>query len=174
MKRMLSILLVLALTVLVLTGCTQVGGLLERTGISQVREKLGQWIPFLNKTCEHEYEAVVTEPTCTATGYTTYTCKLCDESYTADETAIRNHDYKDGKCSCGATDPDYVAPCNHEWVAPTCSAAGYCSKCQAAGDAATGHSYTEGVCSACGAQDPNYVPPCEHEWVDPTCTADGY
>ncbi|MCD8116465.1 MAG: hypothetical protein LUE21_05015, partial [Oscillospiraceae bacterium] len=31
--------------------------------------------------CEHEYEAVVTEPTCTEQGYTTYTCTLCGDSY---------------------------------------------------------------------------------------------
>jgi hypothetical protein len=97
------------------------------------------------KPCEHEYEATVTAPTCTAAGYTTYTCKHCQNTYTADETAMIEHEYKDGVCSCGATDPDYVP---HE------------------------HSLVDGVCS-CGATDPNYVPPCEHEWVGPTCTAGG-
>ncbi|MCD8347769.1 MAG: cadherin-like beta sandwich domain-containing protein, partial [Lachnospiraceae bacterium] len=32
----------------------------------------------------HSYEAVVTEPTCTEKGYTTYTCSICGDSYTAD------------------------------------------------------------------------------------------
>ena len=38
----------------------------------------------------HDYEAVVTAPTCTEKGYTTYTC-ACGDSYTADETAALGH-----------------------------------------------------------------------------------
>ena len=57
----------------------------------------------------HKYEAVVTAPTCTAAGYTTYTC-ACGDTYTADEVAALGHNYVDGKCECGAEDPDYVAP----------------------------------------------------------------
>ncbi|MCD7722628.1 MAG: leucine-rich repeat domain-containing protein, partial [Clostridiales bacterium] len=34
----------------------------------------------------HTYESVVTAPTCTAGGYTTYTCTVCGDSYVADET----------------------------------------------------------------------------------------
>ena len=58
----------------------------------------------------HDYEAVVTEPTCTEGGYTTYTCE-CGESYIADEVDALGHDYVDGICTrCGEADPDYVAP----------------------------------------------------------------
>ena len=32
----------------------------------------------------HKYEAVVTDPTCTEEGFTTYTCDLCGDSYTGD------------------------------------------------------------------------------------------
>lgn len=32
---------------------------------------------------EHDYDAVVTEPTCTERGYTTYTCE-CGDSYVDD------------------------------------------------------------------------------------------
>ena len=39
---------------------------------------------------EHEYEAVVTAPTCTEGGYTTYTCS-CGDSYVADETPALGH-----------------------------------------------------------------------------------
>ena len=42
------------------------------------------------------------------------------------------HNYVDGKCECGATDPSYVAP--HE------------------------HNFVDGRCE-CGETDPNYVPP---------------
>ena len=41
---------------------------------------------------EHSYEAVVTAPTCTEGGYTTYICE-CGDSYTADETVALGHAY---------------------------------------------------------------------------------
>ena len=45
--------------------------------------------------CVHDYAAVVTAPTCTAQGFTTYTCVHCGESYTADETPALGHDFSD-------------------------------------------------------------------------------
>ena len=45
--------------------------------------------------CEHVYVPAVTEPTCTEGGYTTYTCSLCGDSYTADETAPLGHTPED-------------------------------------------------------------------------------
>ncbi len=41
----------------------------------------------------HSYQAVTTAPTCTAEGYTTYTCTVCGDSYTADETDATGHSY---------------------------------------------------------------------------------
>ncbi len=35
------------------------------------------------KACSHSYDSVVTAPTCTAQGFTTHTCSLCGDSYTA-------------------------------------------------------------------------------------------
>ncbi len=50
---------------------------------------------------EHRYEAVVTAPTCTEGGYTTYTCE-CGDSYVADETPALGHDWKGTSCQrCG-------------------------------------------------------------------------
>ena len=49
---------------------------------------------------QHEYTAVVTAPTCTDKGYTTYTC-ACGDSYVADEVEATGHSYVDGICSCG-------------------------------------------------------------------------
>ena len=51
----------------------------------------------------HSYTAVVTEPTCTEPGYTTYTCS-CGDSYVADETPALGHDWKGTSCTrCDAT-----------------------------------------------------------------------
>lgn len=44
---------------------------------------------------EHSYNAVVIAPSCTAGGYTTYTCS-CGESYVGDETAALEHTYGEG------------------------------------------------------------------------------
>ena len=111
--------------------------------------------------CEHAYEAVVTEPTCTAKGYTTYTCTICGDSYTGDETEMTDHSFVDGICSnCGAEEG--TGDCEHEYVktaaTASCTEPGgdkfTCSKC---GDVyyenATeplGHSYVDGICERCG------------------------
>jgi len=47
-----------------------------------------------NKDHSGNETAVVTAPTCTETGYTTYTCSLCGDKRQGDETAALGHDYK--------------------------------------------------------------------------------
>ena len=55
------------------------------------------------KKHEHSYKTVVTAPTCTEAGYTTYTCD-CGDSYVADEVAALGHDWKGTSCTrCDAT-----------------------------------------------------------------------
>ncbi|MEF2836340.1 MAG: hypothetical protein U0N82_01270 [Oscillospiraceae bacterium] len=121
--------------------------------------------------CSHSYETTVTDPTCTAVGYTTYTC-ACGDTYTADEVAATGHSYADGFCSvCGAEEHTH----SYEAVvtAPTCTVAGFTTYTCACGDtytadevAATGHSYADGVCSVCGAAE---VKACS---VDENCEAE--
>ena len=95
----------------------------------------------------HSYESVVTAPTCTDGGYTTYTCS-CGDSYVADESSALGHS------------EEIIAA-----VAPTCTEAGLTEgkKCSVCGVVtveqeivpALGHSY-ESVVTA------------------PTCTDGGY
>ena len=55
---------------------------------------------------EHDYETVVTDPTCTEQGYTTYTCE-CGDSYVDDYVDATGHTYKNGICTgCGEEDYD--------------------------------------------------------------------
>ncbi len=70
----------------------------------------------IEKAMNHNFEADVTAPTCTAMGYTTFTCAGCGFSYKS----------------------DYTDPLGHDHVptvtAPTCLEAGYttynCSRCE--------------------------------------------
>ena len=66
----------------------------------------GFYCLFYNVPAAHDctYEAVVTAPTCTAAGFTTYTCTVCADKYTADEVAALGHTTDNGTCdNCGAT-----------------------------------------------------------------------
>ena len=133
---------------------------------------------------EHEYEIVVTEPTCKEQGYTTYTCKICGEQYV----------------------DNYVETVDHDYMAvvvkPTCTKRGYtayvCGFCDA-GYAenyvdAKGHTYSSWVtlteptcteegervryCEVCDVAKSESIEKLDHEYFDipiePTCTKEGY
>ena len=70
------------------------------TWTQEVRRDYGGSITWMASSVphEHSYEAVLTEPTCTEGGYTTYTC-VCGESYIADETDALGHDWKGTGCT---------------------------------------------------------------------------
>ena len=131
---------------------------------------------------KHEYITAVTEPTCTARGYTTYTCG-CGSSYVADYTDPLNHDFDGTVCTrCGYIlhDHDY----ERSTVEPDCTNQGYtqgvCKICGATYKTNIvdpfGHDYDNGTCNRCG-----YFNPEEHKHiyptqktVDPDCTHRGY
>ena len=70
---------------------------------------------YVTLGCDHSYTAEVTDPTCTADGYTTYTCK-CGDSYTANVVPATGHDY------------------DEEVTPPTCTEKGYTTHTCACGD----------------------------------------
>ena len=75
-------------------------------GVGETQVQIGYYLYCITVTDafhEHVFEAVVTAPTCTEGGYTTYTCE-CGESYIADETEALGHDWKGTSCTrCDAT-----------------------------------------------------------------------
>ena len=132
----------------------------------EVRQNYGgtiTWVPYCIGECI--YTTVVTAPTCTQYGYTTYTC-ACGDSYVSDYTSPLGHDYK------------YTST-----TEPTCTKDGYdlytCSRCSANKKqilSATGHHFgDDNVCDNCG-----FTIPEDHQHsytekvVPPTCTTGGY
>lgn len=93
----------------------------------------------------HNYTSVVTIPTCTADGFTTYTCSSCNDTYVDNTVTATGHSY-----TSVVTDP-------------TCTADGYttytCSGCN--------DIYTDNIVTSTGHSYSSVV-------TDPTCTADGY
>ena len=141
----------------------------------------------------HSYTTKVTAPTCTAKGYTTYTCSVCGYSYKGNEKAALGHSYtskvttaagctstgvKTYTCkTCGHKYTETIPAAGHSYTskvtAPTCTAKGYTTYTCACGysytadeKAALGHSLDNGVCTRCGFTDPDYVEPV----VQPTLT----
>ncbi len=117
------------------------------------------------------YDAVVTAPSCTEGGYTTYTCPTCGHSYTGDETPATDHTWqitnplKNGKheqaCQngCGSTE---TVDCDYNAVvtAPSCTEGGYTTYTCECGHSKTGdetdpmgHSFANGCCTLCGEQE---------------------
>ncbi len=118
----------------------------------------------------HNYEKVVTAPTCVRKGYTTYTCTDCGDEYTADETAATGvHKYNEGtvitapgcttkgsklvKCTvCGHEETVAIDAKGHnvtEWTVNGSTATGTCTECnETVTRAAEESDYKE--CERCG------------------------
>lgn len=95
-------------------------------------------------THEHSYTKVVTDPTCTEKGYTTYTCE-CGDSYVADYTDPTGHSFtkyvSDNNATC-KKDGTETAKCDHG-----------CGETDTRTDKGSklGHKYEDGKCIRCGA-----------------------
>ena len=110
---------------------------------------------MLNDKLGHDYNAVVTAPTCTEQGYTTHTCARCGDTYTDSEVAELGHKpgaeadcLNDQTCTvCGEV---LKGKLGHDYnavvTAPTCAEKGYtthtCSRCK--------DSYVDSETETCG------------------------
>ena len=161
-------------------GLTE-GSHCRRCGITLVAQTV---VPAL----DHEYNAVVTPPTCEAEGYTTHTCIRCPETYTDNTVNALGHDWvkdedrciaptcqKAGsdayKCTrCTERKRETLPAIDHQFdvvgTDATCTQGGYntftCTMCgytyEEPIQGPLGHVYENGVCVRCGEADPNYNP----------------
>jgi uncharacterized protein YkwD len=137
---------------------------------------------------QHSYTETVTDPTCTGTGFTTYTCD-CGHSFTDNQTEALGHNYiisivdptteaqgydlhQCSRCGDSYQDnyTDKLIPASHDHthsytdkvVSPTCTEKGYTKHSCSCGD-----SYTD-----------SYTDPLGHDFkvttVDPTTNSKGY
>ena len=82
--------------------CTTVGSYDNVTYCGTCNQELSRESKIASAT-GHSHDAVATAPTCTESGYTTYTCH-CGDTYIADEVPATGHNFEDnGYCSiCSA------------------------------------------------------------------------
>ncbi|MBE6951129.1 MAG: hypothetical protein E7451_07310 [Ruminococcaceae bacterium] len=133
---------------------------------------------------EHSYTAVVTAPSCTEGGYTTYTCE-CGDSYVADETAPLGHTAGDAvqeneKAATCTEDGSYdsvvsCTVCGEELSRETVTvpAAGHTEEVLPAVEpTCTGTGLTEGKkCAVCDEilVDQAELPALGHDWKGTSC-----
>lgn len=120
----------------------------------------------------HSYESVVTAPTCTEAGYTTYTCSACGDIYVDDEQEATGHTFSEWvettaptctekgeetrTCACGATETQEIDANGHTWIDATCTTLKTCSVCNVTEGEALGHTggtateKEKATCDRCG------------------------
>ena len=115
---------------------------------------------LLEKLPGNEHVHAFNDATCT----TPATCE-CGET----EGAPLGHSFTDGKCACGAEDPNYVPPHTHTFVEGKCE----CGETDPNYVSPHTHEFVDGKCE-CGETDPNYVPPHTHTFVEGKCECGEY
>ena len=105
------------------------------------------------EVADHEYGAVVTKPTCTEGGYTTYTCSVCSDSYTADATEAAGHSYEAVVTKPTCTEGGYTtytcSVCSDSYTADATEAAGHSYEAVVTKPTCTEGGYTTYTCSVC-------------------------
>lgn len=99
----------------------------------------------------HDYESVVTAPTCIEQGYTTHTCINCGDSYVDSYVDATGHSF-------GEWTETKAATCTEKGEETRICA---CGKTETREIKALGHTYQDGICNRCGEYDPDYEFPTE-------------
>ena len=131
----------------------------------------------------HSYTSVVTKPTCTAEGYTTYTCH-CGDSYVADKVPAKGHTFgewtttKEATCTANGEQRRDCKNCDH-FETKDIPATGHSYQAKVTKPTCTTEGYTTYTCHCGDSYVADKVPATGHsfgEWAttkEATCTANG-
>jgi hypothetical protein len=131
----------------------------------------------------HHYSEAVTLPTCTAMGFTTFTCDDCDSSYTADYTDKIAHNYKEVVTEPTCTSMGFTTfactECGDEYKSDYTDKKPHNYKAVITPSTCTSMGYTTYTCGDCGdSYVADYTDVLEHNYtkkvIEPTCTSQGY
>ena len=158
-------------------------GMVNGYRITKVKGDFTITVKAKKAACEHDYKAVVTPPTCTEKGYTTYTCSKCGDSYVADEKAALGHSFgqwtttKAATCTAEGEQTRTCSRCGEKETRKT-DALGHDYKAVVTAPTCTEKGYTTYTCSRCGDKyTGNEVAALGHDYkavvTAPTCTAKG-
>ena len=123
----------------------------------------------------HNYVSVVTDPDCISSGYTTYTCSTCGDSYITNEVIALGHDY-DHACDTTCNRCYETRTITHDYTDATCTAPKTCKVCGVTSGSALGHTYTndcDGTCNRCDHKRTPYPHVYTHELCDVDCDVCG-
>ena len=136
------------------------------------------------EACAHEYgEGIVHAPTCTAEGYTEYTCTLCGASYKDDFTDRAEHAYSEvviePTCTHEGYTTHFCTVCGYEYTDNYTPATGHTYQETTTLPTCTEEGYTTHTCLECGYTfNDTYVAALGHSYETevfaPTCTEGGY
>ena len=171
--------------------CTETGSYDNVVYCSVCNAELSRTTHTVEKA-EHSYESAVTDPTCTAGGYTTHTCSVCGDTYTDNETGAKGHDWSAWEQIAGdkhsrtcANDANHVETESCFGGEATCEAKAECSVCEKEYGTLADHKWetvevlkeancfeagSKSVkCSTCEATETQAIVKLTHNYVDGTC-----
>ncbi len=130
----------------------------------------------------HNHKPTVVEPTCTAMGYTIYTCD-CGDTFNGDFTNIIDHDYKvkvtEPTCTSMGFSEYICKDCGHKYTTDYTDKIPHDYKAYITHPTCTEFGFTIYTCSDCGdSYTSDYTDKLEHNYnkeiISPTCTDHGY
>ncbi len=131
----------------------------------------------------HNYEVVVTAPTCTAQGYTTFTCTVCGSTYKYNYTAAMGHSYEAIVTAPTCTEAGYTtytcSVCGNSYIGDEVAPTGHSYEAVVTAPTCTAQGYTTYVCECGDSYVDDYTPMVAHNYVyhsmqAPGCVTDGW
>ena len=156
--------------------CIQ-GGLSEGSQCNTCGQILKAQVVLYATGHDRDDGKITQEPTCSAMGVKTYTCRNCQDIRTVSVASL-GHRWVDATCEkakhCSVCNKSVGRPLGHNWTGEDCETVATCSVCKETQKTAPGHKWEEATClapktcSVCGKTEGKAL---GHDWKDATCEA---